>query len=126
VFGVGYDGVPIDYCRGRGNQGDEHADVLTDDVADVATGLVLMSGRGFAKADRFVRAGQWTQRGFELTTKLAAALPHPRPRPHRQGDREAPRGDRHAHRVHGTRRASRALPTGSCRTSWRSRASRTS
>lgn len=71
VFGVGYDGVPIDYCRGRGIKVTHTPDVLTDDVADVATGLVLMSGRGFAKADRFVRAGQWTQRGFELTTKLA-------------------------------------------------------
>jgi hydroxypyruvate reductase len=71
VFGVGYDGVPVDYCRGRGVRVTHTPDVLTDDVADVAVGLVLMTGRGFAKADRFVRAGQWTQRGFELTTKLA-------------------------------------------------------
>jgi lactate dehydrogenase-like 2-hydroxyacid dehydrogenase len=45
-------------------------DVLTDDVADVAVGLVLMTGRGFAKAERFVRAGEWEKRGPELTTKL--------------------------------------------------------
>ena len=70
VFGVGYDGVPVDYCRGRGLRVTNTPDVLTDDVADVAVGLVLMSGRGFAKAERFVRAGQWPQRGFELTTKL--------------------------------------------------------
>jgi lactate dehydrogenase-like 2-hydroxyacid dehydrogenase len=70
VFGVGYDGVPVDYCRGRGIKVTNTPDVLTDDVADVATGLVMMTGRGFAKADRFVRAGQWTGRGFELTSRL--------------------------------------------------------
>jgi len=44
--------------------------VLTDDVADVAVGLVLMTGRGFAKAERFVRGGEWEKKGPELTTKL--------------------------------------------------------
>ena len=70
VFGVGYDGVPVDYCRQRGIKVTNTPDVLTDDVADVAVGLVLMTGRGFAKADRFVRAGEWTKRNFELTTRL--------------------------------------------------------
>lgn len=70
VFGVGYDGVPVDYCRRRGIRVGHTPDVLTDDVADVAVGLVLMTGRGFAKADRFVRAGEWERRGPELTTKL--------------------------------------------------------
>jgi lactate dehydrogenase-like 2-hydroxyacid dehydrogenase len=70
VFGVGYDGVPVDYCRARGIKVTHTPDVLTEDVADVAVGLVLMSGRGFAKADRHVRAGLWTERPFELTTRL--------------------------------------------------------
>jgi lactate dehydrogenase-like 2-hydroxyacid dehydrogenase len=70
VFGVGYDGVPIDYCRKRGIKVTNTPDVLTDDVADVAVGLVLMTGRGFAKAERFARAGEWEKKGFELTTKL--------------------------------------------------------
>jgi len=70
VFGVGYDGVPVAYCRGRGLKVTNTPDVLTDDVADVAVGLVLMTVRGFAQAERFVRAGQWTQRGFPLTRKL--------------------------------------------------------
>jgi len=71
VFGVGYDGVPVDYCRARGLKVTNTPDVLTDDVADVAVGLVLMTGRGFARADRFVRAGEWTAHNFPLTTKLA-------------------------------------------------------
>ena len=70
VFGVGYDGVPVDYCRGRGIRVTNTPDVLTEDVADTAVGLVLMTGRGFAKADRFVRAGEWVKRGPELTAKL--------------------------------------------------------
>jgi lactate dehydrogenase-like 2-hydroxyacid dehydrogenase len=71
VFGVGYDGVPVDYCRKRGLKVTHTPDVLTDDVADVAVGLVMMTGRGFVRLNRFVHAGDWLKRGPELTTKLA-------------------------------------------------------
>jgi lactate dehydrogenase-like 2-hydroxyacid dehydrogenase len=71
VFGVGYDGVPVDYCRRRGLKVTHTPDVLTDDVADVAVALILMTGRGFVRANRFVHAGEWQKRGAELTTKLA-------------------------------------------------------
>jgi lactate dehydrogenase-like 2-hydroxyacid dehydrogenase len=71
VFGVGYDGVPVDYCRKRGLKVTNTPDVLTDDVADVAVGLVMMTGRGFVRANRFVHAGEWLNRGPELTTKLS-------------------------------------------------------
>ena len=70
VFGVGYDGVPVDYCRRRGIKVTHTPDVLTDDVADVAVALILMTGRGFVRANRFVHAGEWLKRGTELTTKL--------------------------------------------------------
>ena len=71
VFGVGYDGVPIAYCKKRGLKVTNTPDVLTDDVADVALGLILMTGRGFVRLNRFVQAGEWTKRPPELTTKLA-------------------------------------------------------
>ena len=71
VFGVGYDGVPIDYCRKRGLKVTNTPDVLTDDVADVAVGLVMMTGRGFVRANRFVHSGEWLKRGPELTMKLS-------------------------------------------------------
>ena len=71
VFGVGYDGVPVDYCRKRGIKVTNTPDVLTDDVADVAVALVMMSGRGFARLERFARNGEWEKRGPDLTTKLA-------------------------------------------------------
>jgi len=70
VFGVGYDGVPVDYCRRRGLRVTNTPDVLTDDVADVAVALVMMTGRGFVRLNRFVHAGEWLKRGPELTTKL--------------------------------------------------------
>ena len=70
VFGVGYDGVPVEHCRKRGIKVTNTPDVLTDDVADVAAALILMTGRGFVRANRFVHAGEWLKRGAELTTKL--------------------------------------------------------
>ena len=71
VFGVGYDGVPVDYCRKRGIKVTNTPDVLTDDVADVAVGLVMMTGRGFVRLNRFLHAGEWLKKGPELTTKLS-------------------------------------------------------
>jgi lactate dehydrogenase-like 2-hydroxyacid dehydrogenase len=70
VFGVGYDGVPVDYCKKRGIKVTHTPDVLTDDVADVAVALIMMTGRAFARLERFVRSGEWEKRGVELTTKL--------------------------------------------------------
>jgi hydroxypyruvate reductase len=70
VFGVGYDGVPVDYCKKRGIKVTNTPDVLTDDVADAAVGLVMMTGRGFVRLNRFVQAGEWQKRGPELTNKL--------------------------------------------------------
>src|SRR5271170_733615 len=71
VFGVGYDGVPVAYCKQRGLKVTNTPDVLTDDVADVALGLILLTGRGFVRLNRFVHAGEWEKRAPELTSKLA-------------------------------------------------------
>jgi len=71
VFGVGYDGVPVAYCKERGIKVTNTPDVLTDDVADVAVALIMMTGRGFARLERFVRAGEWEKRGIDLSTKLS-------------------------------------------------------
>ena len=70
VFGVGYDGVPVAYCKKRDIKVTNTPDVLTDDVADVAVALILMTGRGFVRLNRFVHAGDWLKRGPELTTRL--------------------------------------------------------
>jgi lactate dehydrogenase-like 2-hydroxyacid dehydrogenase len=71
VFGVGYDGVPTGYCRERDIKVTNTPDVLTDDVADVAVALILMTSRDFIGANRFVRDGHWTRRSPALTAKLS-------------------------------------------------------
>src|SRR4051794_4202201 len=70
VFGVGYDGVPVQYCKGRGIRVTNTPDVLTDDVADIALALILMTGRGLVRANRFVHARSWLAKSAELTMKL--------------------------------------------------------
>lgn len=69
VFGVGYDGVPLDYCRQRGIRVTNTPDVLTEDVADIALALVLMTSRKLVPATKFLQAGLWARGNFELTTK---------------------------------------------------------
>ena len=71
VFGVGYDGVPTRFCRERNIRVTNTPDVLTDDVADVAVALILMTARNFVRADRFVRDGEWTKASLPLATKLS-------------------------------------------------------
>ena len=70
VFGVGYDGVPIDYCRRRGVLVTNTPAVMTDDAADVATALVLMTGRSLLLADRFLRSGKWLEGASPLTRTI--------------------------------------------------------
>jgi lactate dehydrogenase-like 2-hydroxyacid dehydrogenase len=45
--------------------------VLTDDVADLALGLMLMTSRRLAQADLFVRAGRWLQEKFPVSGKVS-------------------------------------------------------
>jgi lactate dehydrogenase-like 2-hydroxyacid dehydrogenase len=71
VFGVGYDGVPTDYCRARGLKVTNTPDVLTDDVADIAVSLVLMTGRGLLTANRALHAGDWARGAGAMTMKLS-------------------------------------------------------
>lgn len=69
VNGVGYDGVPLAYCRERGIRVTNTPDVLTEDVADLALALVLMTSRKLVQANRFLHAGRWARESFELGTK---------------------------------------------------------
>lgn len=71
VNGVGYDGVPVDYCRARGLRLTNTPDVLTDDVADIAVALVLMTSRGLVHANRLLHANQWSEGTSTLTMKAS-------------------------------------------------------
>ena len=72
VFGVGVDAIPLDEARTRGIVVTNTPDVLTDDVADLAVGLVLAVSRGVVQGDRWVRDGHWATRGrMALQRKVA-------------------------------------------------------
>jgi lactate dehydrogenase-like 2-hydroxyacid dehydrogenase len=74
VFGVGYDGVPIDLCLQRGIKVSHTPDVLTDDVADIAMALVLMVSRQLVQANRYLHAGEWGKRPFPLASKVGGKV----------------------------------------------------
>ena len=73
VFGVGYDGVDLPAAIAQGIPVTHTPEVLTDDVADLAIGLVLSVARGIPQADRYVRAGRWPGGPFALGRKVSGA-----------------------------------------------------
>lgn len=73
VFGVGYDGVDVAAAIEHGIPVTHTPDVLTDDVADLAMGLVLSVGRSIPQADQFVRAGRWPGGPMALGRKVSGA-----------------------------------------------------
>lgn len=69
-LGVGYDLVDAKFAGERGVIVTNTPDVLNDEVADYAMGLLLATISQLPQADRFVREGRWAQGGFPLTTSL--------------------------------------------------------
>jgi hydroxypyruvate reductase len=70
VLGVGYDGVPIPWCKERGIRVTNTPHVLTDDVADTAVALVLMTSRRLVESNRHVHEGKWPAGAFPLAHAL--------------------------------------------------------
>ncbi|MDO8251116.1 MAG: 2-hydroxyacid dehydrogenase [Rhodoferax sp.] len=73
VFGVGYDGVDVKAARERGVCVTHTPDVLSDDVADLAMGLMLSIARGIPQADQHIRAGRWPSGPMPLGRKVTGA-----------------------------------------------------
>jgi lactate dehydrogenase-like 2-hydroxyacid dehydrogenase len=74
VMGVGYDGVDVAAAKARGVIVTHTPDVLNDDVADLAIGLMLCASRQLPAADRWVRSGDWAARGaMPLARKMSGA-----------------------------------------------------
>ena len=73
VFGVGYDGVDVAAAKARGVMVTHTPDVLNDDVADLALALVLGIARQVARADSFVRSGEWSKGPLALGRKVTGA-----------------------------------------------------
>jgi lactate dehydrogenase-like 2-hydroxyacid dehydrogenase len=69
-FGVGYDAVDAKWAGEHGIVVTNTPDVLNEEVADTALGLLLATVRQLPQADRYVRAGRWTEKPFPLTATL--------------------------------------------------------
>ena len=54
VFGVGYDGVDLNYCKNNKIVITNTPKVLTDDVADLALGLMITLSRRINEAHNFI------------------------------------------------------------------------
>lgn len=61
VNGVGTDAVDLQYCRARQLPVTATLGALTEDVADLAVGLLIAACRNICAVDRFVRNGQWEE-----------------------------------------------------------------
>ena len=67
-FGVGYDVVDAAHAGRRGVMVTNTPDVLTEEVADTAVGLLINTVRELPKAEAWLRAGRWVKDGpYPLT-----------------------------------------------------------
>src|ERR1700738_3875926 len=67
TFGVGYDHIDANYAREHNIVVTNTPDVLTEEVADLALGLLIATLREFIKADRYLRSGLWMTQNFPLS-----------------------------------------------------------
>ena len=66
-FGVGYDNIDIKYAVAHGITVTNTPEVLNEEVADTALGLLLCTVREFPQASNFLRASKWMQGQYPLT-----------------------------------------------------------
>ncbi|GJE55616.1 2-hydroxyacid dehydrogenase [Methylobacterium sp. WL9] len=69
-FGVGYDTIDALEAGRRGIVVTNTPDVLSDEVADLALGLLLATVRQIPQVDRYLRAGRWPEKPYPLTATL--------------------------------------------------------
>ncbi len=73
VMGVGYDGIDVAAAKARNVVVTHTPNVLNDDVADLAIGLMLSAARQLPAADRYVRAGDWAKGPMPLARKMSGS-----------------------------------------------------
>ncbi len=66
-FGVGYDHIDAAYARDHNIMVTNTPDVLTEEVADLAMGLLIATLREFIKADKYLRSGLWQTQQYPLS-----------------------------------------------------------
>lgn len=62
-YGVGYDLIDVPAAKARGIRVTNTPDVLTEEVADMALGLLLAAARRIPAGDAWVRDGSWKTKG---------------------------------------------------------------
>jgi lactate dehydrogenase-like 2-hydroxyacid dehydrogenase len=67
TFGVGYDHIDVQWAATHGVTVTNTPQVLTEEVADTALGLLLSTVREFPQAERYLRAGKWPERAYPLS-----------------------------------------------------------
>ncbi len=70
VFGIGFDGVDLNYCKNNKIVVTNTPKVLTDDVADLALGLMITLSRKINEAHNFILKKKWSKKPFVLTNSL--------------------------------------------------------
>ncbi len=74
IMGVGYDGVDVAAALKRSIVVTHTPNVLNDEVADLAIGLMLSVARRIPQADQYVRSGRWATEGaMPLARKMSGA-----------------------------------------------------
>lgn len=71
-YGAGTDNIDLAAAGARGIAVTNTPGVLTEDTADLAMALILMTLRGFAEGERTLRAGRWS--GWSPTDQLGTTL----------------------------------------------------
>jgi len=66
-FGVGYDHIDAKWAGAHGIVVTNTPEVLNEEVADTALGLLLCTVREFPKGERYLRAGKWPSAQYPLT-----------------------------------------------------------
>jgi len=66
-FGVGYDHIDAKWAGEHGIIVTNTPEVLNEEVADTALGLLLCTVREFPQSERFLRAGKWVNGQYPLT-----------------------------------------------------------
>jgi lactate dehydrogenase-like 2-hydroxyacid dehydrogenase len=69
-MGVGYDIVDAKWANQHGIIVTNTPDVLNDEVADLAMGLLLATVRQLPQAHNYLRAGKWLEKPYPLTATL--------------------------------------------------------
>jgi len=68
-FGVGYDHIDAKWAGEHGIVVTNTPEVLNEEVADTALGLLLCTVREMPQAERYLRAGKWASQGHYPLTK---------------------------------------------------------